>query len=133
MRWYQERQALKQMQITRTSSSAKAVFTLQLSSSRLADSSAPGTPETNAEAELADFDQKIYAAQKMMDVAMSAELKSLGVPFFGTEESLVVPDEYDEPKEQPPERYAKFSRLVTESELLGLKRKMIGHLEDLYR
>lgn len=89
--------------------------------------------EVNKETELAEFDQKIYSAQKAMETAMTAELKSLGVPFFGTKENLVVPDDYDMSEQQTPEDHPKYSTVITESQLLDLKRKMVKHLEDLYR
>ena len=64
---------------------------------------------------------------------MTAELKGLGVPFFGTDLNLVVPDGYDVGKEQLPESHPRWSALVTDTELLTLRRRMVGHLEDLYR
>ena len=54
---------------------------------------------------------------------MTAELKGLGVPFFGTDESLT--GEY---QEQP----AQWSPPVTQDELLNLQKRMIQYLEDLY-
>ena len=134
MRWYTERQNLKQTQANRSQSAAKAQSILKsLNTSFYGAPQGPEQMEVNKETELAEFDQKIYSAQKAMETAMTAELKSLGVPFFGTKEHLVVPDDCDMSKHQTPEDHPKYSTIVTESQLLDLKRKMVKHLEDLYR
>lgn len=130
MLWYRERQALKQTQLARVGSSAKALSIFQSLGNGNMGSPAPATPEVNLASELAAYDRKVYAAQRNMEIAMTAELKALGVPFFGTDPSLVVPDTNDSSGEWPPERQ---KRCVAESELLGLRRKMVDHLEDLYR
>lgn len=134
MRWYTERQNLKQTQANRSQSAAKAQSILKsLNTSFYGAPQGPEQMEVNKETELAEFDQKIYSAQKAMETAMTAELKSLGVPFFGTKENLVVPDDYDMSEQQTPEDHPKYSTVITESQLLDLKRKMVKHLEDLYR
>ena len=133
MRWYQERQALKQAQVNRASSAANAMSILQsLNPGRSTDSLFFKTEEEQ-QAELLVFDKKIHAAQESMEAAMTGELKGLGVPYFGTDASLVVSDDYDMSKEQLPEDHPKWSPLVTETQLRELRRKMVGHLEDLYR
>lgn len=134
MRWYTERQNLKQAQANRSQSAAKAQSILKsLNTSFYGAPQGPEQMEVNKETELAEFDQKIYSAQKAMETAMTAELKSLGVPFFGTKENLVVPDDYDMSEQQTPKDHPKYSTVITESQLLDLKRKMVKHLEDLYR
>lgn len=132
MRWYKERQALKQQRSNRLSSAAKAQSILaSLNGSFGIEQSARA--DVSEEAELADFDRKIYAAQQTMENAMIAELKNLGVPFFGTDRGLIVPDESTFTKEKPPEDRPKWSPVVTECQLLELRRRMVNHLEDLYR
>ncbi|KAK5128341.1 hypothetical protein LTR85_003009 [Meristemomyces frigidus] len=133
MRWYSERQAMKQMQNNRKSSSAKAASILQ--SLGNGPTAAPTTVESEVDnrVELAEYDRKIYVAQRSMEEAMTAELKGLGVPFFGTDLTLVVADGYNVAKEHLPESHPKWSPLVSEGELLELRRRMVGHLEDLYR
>jgi len=134
MRWYSERQNLKQMQVNRKASSAKAASILQsLGNGTSSNTSADASSELNDQAELAEYDRKLYSAQASMEEAMTAELKGLGVPFFGTDSNLVVPDGYDVGKEQLPESHPRWSTLVTESELLALRRRIVGHLEDLYK
>lgn len=130
MRWYKERQALKQAQASRSTSAAKAQSILQ---SLNGTGPTPTHAQVDQEAELQAFDRKVHAAQVAMQTAMTAELKGLGVPFFGTNPGLVIPDESNRSQEQPPEDHPRWSALVTEADLLELRRRMVGHLEDLYR
>lgn len=135
MRWYQERQALKQTQASRGSSSARALSILQsLNPAHIPETELQPKDRLEAEsAELAAFDGKVYAAQQDMEVGMTAQLKALGVPFFGTNEKLVLEDDHDNSELQLPVSHSKHSPPVTETQLLELRRKMVGHLEDLYR
>ena len=133
MRWYSERQALKQVQNNRKSSSAQAASILQLLGNSFGTAPSLTQAAEEHDAELVLYDRKIYAAQRSMEDAMSIEMKGLGVPFFGTDVKLVVPDDYNLTKENTSDSHAKWSPLVTESELLTLRRRMVGHLEDLYR
>jgi hypothetical protein len=133
MRWYMERQALKQAQISRSSSAAKALSILQSLNQRAAASAAEPQSDEAKEAELALFDRKVYTAQHSMEEAMTAELKGLGVPFFGTSLDLVVTDDQQAQAITSAGSRPKWSLLVTETELLDLRRKMVGHLEMLYR
>ncbi|KAK1064106.1 hypothetical protein LTR33_012147 [Friedmanniomyces endolithicus] len=129
LRWYADRQALKHLQATHSIASAQAQSVLQSLGST--GGRAPTSKQTQSEKddELADFDRKIYAAQVSMEAAMSGQLKGLGVPFFGTRSEMVVPD-----AEQDSSTVRSVSGLtITESELLALRRKIVGHLEDLYR
>ena len=73
-----------------------------------------------------------------MNESMSQVLKHLGVPFFGTHAALILPDHdgneggkekvVDVQGERP-----KWSPRVTCKELMELKRKMVGYLEDMYK
>ena len=135
MRWYAERQALKQTQVDRATSTAKVQSILQSLSSR-AGTASTGTEDdagVDAEAELAAYDRKVYSAQHEMDAAMTVELKGLGVPFFGTDTALVVSEPGDVAPGQTSSISPKWSPKVTEAQLLELRRRMVGHLEDLYR
>ena len=85
------------------------------------------------EAELANYDRKIYAAQLDMEASMTAELKGMGVPFFGTDPSLFVENQAESFQREMPSDRPKWSQVVTEAQLLDLRKRMIGHLEDLYR
>jgi hypothetical protein len=134
IRWYTERQNLKQTQANRTASAAKAQSIIKsLNTSFYGSPPEMENPEVKQERELNDFDRKIYTAQLAMEQSMTAELKALGVPFFGTNQSLVIPDDANLSKEQIQDAASKHSPRITESQLLELQRKMVKHLEDLYR
>lgn len=133
MRWYSERQALKQAQISRSSSAAKALSILQSINQGAAGSVVEPQSDEAKEAELAVFDWKVYTAQHSMEEAMTAELKGLGVPFFGTSSDLVVSADEQAATKASSASHPKWSTPVTEIELLDLKRKMVSHLEILYR
>lgn len=133
MRWYTERQALKQTQISRSSSAAKALAILQSLNKDTASSAIEPQSDAAKEAELALFDRKVYTAQHSMEDAMTAELKGLGVPFFGTNLDLIVADDQQAASAASSASRPKWSPPITETELLDLKRKMITHLEMLYR
>lgn len=134
MRWYSERQALKQKQASRSSSAAQAHSILQsLSGIALSNPASAGESDTNNEAELTALDLRIYAAQVEMDTAMTTELKGLGVPFFGTDRSLVMSEEDDQTLKPLSGGQPKWSPVVKEEQLMERRRRMVGHLEDLYR
>ncbi|KAF2135622.1 uncharacterized protein K452DRAFT_239038 [Aplosporella prunicola CBS 121167] len=73
-------------------------------------------------AELHALDAKIHKASREMVAVMSGQLKGLGVPFFGMKAELVVQGEREAPKGK-----------VTETQVLGLQRRMVSYLEDMYR
>lgn len=64
---------------------------------------------------------------------MTAELKALGVPFFGTNADRILPDEEDIEGVVTGGEQPKWSPRVTKSELLALQRKILGFLEDMYK
>ncbi|WPH03046.1 Hypothetical protein R9X50_00592000 [Acrodontium crateriforme] len=132
IKWYSERQALKKAHITRAESMARARSILQSLNTGLGVANSSSS-DIDHEAELAEFNKKIYTAQISLENSMESELKSLGVPFFGTNRNLIVPDGQDISKERLPGDHPRWSQLVSETELMTLRRKMIGHLEDLYR
>lgn len=133
MRWYAERQALKQAQVNRSSSAAKVMSILQSLNQGTTAPPAQQQSDEAKEAELATFDCKVYAAQQSMESAMTAELKSLGVPFFGTSVDLIVAEGQETSGAASSASHQKWSAPITEAELLDLKRKMVAHLEMLYR
>ena len=94
------------------------------------------------EKELERFDAKIFKAQCDMANVMSAELKALGVPFFGTKGSLVVKNLKDTSDnaaiagvKRPPmssEIHLQPGQIL-ETELVKLQRRMLEYLEDMYK
>ena len=133
MRWYQERQALKQAQASRANSAAQAQSILQSLSNSGSHASASVEGSVDHEVELTALDRKVYNAQQEMETGMTAELKSLGVPFFGTDRSLIVSKGVEASELSTTEIQPSWSPKVAESQLLELRRRIIGHLEDLYR
>lgn len=133
MRWYSERQALKRSQNTRERASVQASEILKGLSTGTEVESANSRDAADLEKELAAFDCKIHAAQLQMEVAMTAELKTLGVPFFGTDPRAVAADGSSQVLQQASSNRPKHSPLVTEKQLLELRRRMVEHLEALYR
>nr|OQO30960.1 hypothetical protein B0A51_01765 [Rachicladosporium sp. CCFEE 5018] len=137
MRWYSERQALKTSQSSRASSASQAMSILQSLNGNAETESGPDHADLDVEAskmdELQTFDRKVHAAQQTMETAMTTELKGLGVPFFGTNENLIITATDQEAQHQSSASRPKWSTPVTDHELLLLRRKMVGHLEDLYR
>ena len=133
LRWYSERQALKHTQAKRASSAAQAKSILQSLSNISTNAANDSDTGNDNEAELADFDRKIYDAQQEMEITMIAGLKGLGVPFFGTDRSLVVADEPEGSANQALGSRPKWSPSISETQLLELRRRMVQHLEDLYK
>ena len=133
LRWYSERQSLKHTQAKRASSAAQAQSILHSISATPAAVESASEAGIDNEAELATFDGKIYDAQQEMEVAMIAELKGLGVPFFGTDQSLIVADEAKDAANPALGNRPKWSQTISETELLELRRRMVQHLEDLYK
>jgi len=89
--------------------------------------------EENFAEELKVFDGKVYRAQTQMVKEMSAKLKGLGVPFFGTKGELVRKkgQEIEEDKGERKVEGGQEGKMIDEGELVELQRRMIGILEDL--
>lgn len=79
--------------------------------------------------ELETFDMKVYKAQIQMVREMTAKLRNLGVPFFGTKSELIRKNGsgsaggFKSPSEK--------DIMIDEAELVKLQRKMLAILEDL--
>jgi hypothetical protein len=134
MRWYTERQNLKLKQANRAGSAAQAQSILHgLSGRATSQSLSEADGSASNEAELEALDRKIYDAQVQMEVAMTAELKALGVPFFGTDPSVILEDNDPGRSGLSNDSRPKWSPLITQKQLMELRRRIVGHLEDLYR
>ena len=88
------------------------------------------TPEREKE-ELAQYDKKVYKACRLMVESQSAQLKGLGVPFFGVRPELVVEDG-GKRTEDGGLSGQEASKKITKGEVLELQRKMLNHLMELY-
>lgn len=82
--------------------------------------------------QLKAYDLKVHRAQREMFVAMSAQLKGLGVPFFGVKAELIAPAD-GQMSAMNLGAGAVSKAKITEDELLKLQRKMLQYLEDMYK
>jgi hypothetical protein len=98
------------------------------SANLLAKSSSNTSPEDMAR-ELETFDMKVYKAQIQMVREMTAKLRNLGVPFFGTKSELIRKNGFGSAggSKSPSEK----DIMIDEAELVKLQRKMLAILEDL--
>jgi hypothetical protein len=65
----------------------------------------------------------------------TAELKRLGVPFFGVKESLILSNDEESTMlegDLEPQLSQTASGKVTKQQILALQRKMLNHLVELY-
>jgi hypothetical protein len=83
------------------------------------------------QAELTQYDAKVYRACKAMTDAQTSALKVLGVPFFGTKPGLIL-HESEESVEGSIKEGGASGQKVTKRQLLELQRKMLNHLMELY-
>jgi hypothetical protein len=60
----------------------------------------------------------------------AAELKRLGVPFFGVSPSLIIANDLQQTHAA---RDPLSKAMITQEELLVLQRKMLQYLEDMYK
>ncbi|GAB7348897.1 hypothetical protein MBLNU459_g7589t1 [Dothideomycetes sp. NU459] len=135
MQWYSSRQTLKQTQAKRSAGANEIHSILKSVTGQAPSFPSTSTAQSEAEkaAELASYDQKVYRAQSAMQGAMTAELKSLGVPFFGTNADRLLADDTDDADPGRNDGQPKWSPRITDAELLTLQRKMIAYLEDMYK
>ena len=87
------------------------------------------TPQQE-EQELATYDAKVSRAQLEMVKAMSAELKALRIPFFGTHSNLIQKTGEWSLEEVGGHDNVE-QRRIDESELISLQRRMLALLEDM--
>lgn len=111
-----------------------------MKSSGSSNGSSNGDASTDLQ-ELQLYDRKVHRAAVQMSRAMSADLETLGVPFFGIEPGLVVDDADDDgPGARKRKQLQKDDVVeqdrrgkISKSELRLLQRRMIRHLEDMYK
>ncbi|KAI9799650.1 MAG: hypothetical protein M1833_003965 [Piccolia ochrophora] len=90
------------------------------------------SPEDNVK-EMTLYDAKVYSACKEMAVSMNTELRSLGVPFFGTKGQLVTPkgDSTIAPSSDGTSAQGNSSDKISIAELQRLQKRMLDLLEDM--
>jgi hypothetical protein len=104
---------------------------LALSLPGVLDNTAPLRTPAREKEELEQYDAKVYRASQLMVESHSAQLKGLGVPFFGVSPDLVVEDG-DGQTANGKLTGQETSKKLTKKELLELQRKMLTHLVELY-
>ncbi|KAF2834771.1 hypothetical protein M501DRAFT_963871, partial [Patellaria atrata CBS 101060] len=124
--WWQGRVALLEKQAARVEGSQQLNSVLKSIGALSIDMDDPNNEESRKR-ELEAYDTRVYNASSDMYKTMCAELKGLGVPFFGTKSDLILNPQDLETDHQRP----KFK--VTEAELLSLQRRMLEYLEDMYK
>ncbi|KAI9700794.1 MAG: hypothetical protein M1836_002163 [Candelina mexicana] len=92
------------------------------------------SPEEDA-AELARYEKKVHRAAREMVDASTRDLKTMGIPFFGTKQNLIreAPDEEANIGLQYPDNKGRAENIISSDELLNLQRRMLETLEDLSR
>lgn len=94
----------------------------------------PGSQtEKENEAEIANYDAKVYKASAQMADALTAELRGLKIPFFALRKSLIQgssPSDLGSGHGKDAVDNNESSK-VSKSELAALQRRMLELLEDL--
>ena len=87
------------------------------------------------QAELANYDAKVYRASAQMADALFAELRGLRIPFFVLKQSLIQDSSTsatgDSSSLKSEDRVESGPSKLTKSELVDLQRRMLELLEDL--
>lgn len=89
-------------------------------------------------AELKRYDMKVYRAQNDMVNAMCTDLAAMGVPFFGTKAHLIqdassINTKGETAHAEPSGGVEMAVAKITKAELLGLQKRMLQFLEDMYQ
>ncbi|PSK55876.1 hypothetical protein B9Z65_4754 [Elsinoe australis] len=125
--WYSKRQELKREQAQKGNGLSELNFIMKSIGATSSQQAQQPRSEEELQTELDAFDAKIHRAQIQMTAAMTKELKGLGVPFFGTDPSLIVSDKNDALSS------SERARRITTGEFRALQRRMISYLEDMYK
>ncbi|KAJ5683100.1 hypothetical protein N7462_006265 [Penicillium macrosclerotiorum] len=126
--WWKGREALLQRQRARGDKKKELDAVLFM------DTNPPQNPKED-EAELANYDTKVYKASVKMADALVSEMRGLNIPFFVISKDFIKDTSTIESENAPkydesgPSRYG--SPPMTKSELADLQRRMLGLLEDL--
>lgn len=90
-------------------------------------------PQTEKEnqAELSNYDAKVYKASAQMADALAAELRGLKIPFFALKQSLIAESSVSGTAQDKDVLDDRASSKVSKSELVALQRRMLELLEDL--
>ncbi|KAJ5915464.1 hypothetical protein N7466_011397 [Penicillium verhagenii] len=123
--WWKGREALLQRQQAR-GDKKKELDAVLLSIGAPIDSKQLSTAEED-QAELTNYDAKIYKASVQMADALTSELRGLQIPFFVLKKSLIQ----DSLSSAEPDGASGGDPRLSKSDLQDLQRRMLGMLEDL--
>ncbi|KAJ5938261.1 hypothetical protein N7454_004603 [Penicillium verhagenii] len=123
--WWKGREALLQRQQAR-GDKKKELDAVLLSIGAPIDSKQLSTAEED-QAELTNYDAKIYKASVQMADALTSELRGLQIPFFVLKKSLIQ----DSLSSAELDGALGGASRLSKSDLQDLQRRMLGMLEDL--
>ncbi|GAQ05656.1 hypothetical protein ALT_2977 [Aspergillus lentulus] len=133
--WWQGREALLQKQKARVEKKKELDAVLRFVGAPVDDTKQVSTAEED-QAELKNYNAKVYRASKQMAEAMTFELRRLGIPFFTIKESLIsdapkAPQHGISRRLQSTESASQHQALLSRDELSVLQRRMLELLQDL--
>lgn len=121
--WWSRREAIVARHRDRASNQAKAADLLQ-SLDGFSIPVAKTDPKTD-QAELEEYDKKVYKSAAQMVADFDGQLRKLGVPFYTIKHDLVILEEGEE-------TFSAGKGRIDKGELRDLQRKMLQTLEDLF-
>ncbi|KAF4213365.1 hypothetical protein CNMCM8980_000645 [Aspergillus fumigatiaffinis] len=133
--WWQGREALLKKQKARVEKKKELDAVLRSVGAPVDDTKQVSTAEED-QAELKNYNAKVYRASKQMAEAMTFELRRLGIPFFTIKESLIsdapkAPQHGISRRPQSTESASQHQALLSRDELSVLQRRMLELLQDL--
>ncbi|PYI20653.1 hypothetical protein BO86DRAFT_393844 [Aspergillus japonicus CBS 114.51] len=127
--WWQGREALVKRQQARTEKKKELDAVLRSVGVPVDNNKSISTAEED-QAELTNYDVKVYRASSQMADAMIAELRALGIPFFSIQKDLVLAADAKSETVVNPFGSQKET-LITRQDLLQLQRRILELLLDL--
>ncbi|RHZ67899.1 uncharacterized protein CDV56_104012 [Aspergillus thermomutatus] len=133
--WWQGREALLKKQKARVDKKKELDAVLRSVGAPVDDTKQVSTAEED-QAELRNYNAKVYRASKQMAEAMTFELRSLGIPFFTIRKSLIsdaprAPQDRISRNYQTSESASQHQVSLSRDELSVLQRRMLELLQDL--
>ncbi|KAH8808544.1 hypothetical protein F5884DRAFT_792569 [Xylogone sp. PMI_703] len=124
--WWRSREALIERQKQRKEGQKKLEEVLKAVGGAPTQGVSSTDPEELAK-ELKTFDMKVWKAQDQMVEEMTARMKAMGIPFFGTKPELVRKKD----KEGVKANSDGPGGVIDETQLLELQRKVLTLLEEM--
>ncbi|PYH43422.1 uncharacterized protein BP01DRAFT_358676 [Aspergillus saccharolyticus JOP 1030-1] len=125
--WWQGREALVKKQRARIEKKKELDAVLRSVGAPVDDKKPISTAEED-QAELLNYDVKVYKASRQMAGAIISELRGLGIPFFSIRDSLILATDAKSGIVNP---FRQKETLITKQDLVKLQRRMLELLLDL--